>query len=277
MPELPEVETVRRGLEPVLLGQRIIQVEQRRKDLRIPFPADFAARLERRTIHALRRRAKYLLVDLDDDSVVIWHLGMSGSVRVEPPGSNRVPGRHDHVCLSMANGHRILFNDPRRFGLMTLTMRNEESTHPLLAALAADPLDPLFTPTCLEKRLRQRRTPIKNALLDQRTVGGVGNIYASEALFRAGISPRRLACNLTASAHDKLVHALVTVLQEAVDAGGSSLRDHRLTSGELGYFQHRFQVYNREGENCAREGCAGIVRRIVQGGRSTFMCGGCQR
>ena len=277
MPELPEVETVRRGLEKALCNRRIVAVEQRRPDLRIPFPANFAARLAGRVVTGLRRRAKYLLVDLDDGQVVICHLGMSGRMLVEGRGTNAHPGRHDHVIVTVDNDLRIVFQDHRRFGLMTLTARADEASHPLLAQLAADPLDPAFSPDHLASRLVGRRTSIKAALLDQRVVGGVGNIYACEALNRAALSPRRLAANVAGRRCARLVAALREVLEAAIAAGGASLRDHRQANGELGYFQHSFRVYGREGRACPAPGCRGTVRRIVQANRSTFFCGRCQR
>jgi len=277
MPELPEVETVRRGLVPVLEGRELAMVEQRRPDLRIPFPLGFTGLLTGRTVTGLRRRAKYLLLDLDDGKVLICHLGMSGRMVIAPRGSNQPPEPHDHVIFTTDRGDRVVFNDHRRFGLMTLTTRDEEPRHPLLASIAPDPLEPVFTPEHLSARLQGKKTPIKAALLDQRVVGGVGNIYACEALSRAGISPRRLAKSVAGRRCERLVPAVVDVLSEAIEAGGSSLRDHRQASGELGYFQHRFRVYDREGEPCPTPGCTGRVTRIVQSNRSTFFCGRCQR
>ena len=277
MPELPEVETLRRGLLPVLRGRRIVAVEQRRGDLRIPFPEDFAGRVSGRRATALRRRAKYLLIDLEDGQVLICHLGMSGHMLVVPRGGDRVDERHDHVVFTLETGTRIVFNDRRRFGLMTLSTAREEAGHPLLAGLAPDPLDPAFAATGLQARLAGRRTPIKAALLDQRLVGGVGNIYACESLFRSGISPRRRAGSVAGRRAARLAGALVEVMNAAIAAGGSSLADHRQVSGELGYFQHRFRVYDREGQPCPSAGCEAEIRRIVQANRSTFYCGACQR
>lgn len=277
MPELPEVETVRRGLQPVLEGRRIVSLEQRRSDLRIPFPIGFAGLVEGRRVTALRRRAKYLLLDLEDGQVLICHLGMSGRMVVLPAGSNQPPDKHDHVVFTTEAGDRVVFNDHRRFGLMTLTTAREEAAHPLLAAIALDPLQDGFDAAHLSARLAGRRTPIKAALLNQRVVGGVGNIYASEALHRAGISPRRLAASVAGRRAARLVPAMIDVLNEAIAAGGSSLRDHRQASGELGYFQHSFRVYDRAGEPCPTPGCSGAIGRIVQANRSTFFCGACQR
>ena len=277
MPKLPEVETVRRGLEPVLLGRRIAAVEQRRADLRIPFPADFAARLGGRRVTALRRRAKYLLFDLDDGQVLICHLGMSGRMTIASRGDNRPPGRHDHVLFTLEGGHRVTFSDHRRFGLMTLTTASGEADHPLLAKLAPDPLDAGFTPERFACVLAGRRASIKAALLDQRLVGGVGNIYASEALHLARISPFRTAGSVAGARARRLTEALAQVLALAIAAGGASLRDHRLASGELGTFQHSFRVYDRAGAPCATPGCKGTIRRARQGARSTFHCLRCQR
>ena len=277
MPELPEVETVRRGLQPVLEGRRIVALEQRRPNLRIPFPMGFAGCVVGRRVTALRRRAKYLLVDLEDGQVLICHLGMSGRMVVLPNGSNQPPDKHDHVVFTVESGERIVYNDHRRFGLMTLTTQRDEAAHPLLAAIALDPLQPGFDAAHLSARLAGKQTPIKAALLDQRVVGGVGNIYASEALHRAGISPRRVAASVAGRRAQRLVPALVDVLNEAIAAGGSSLRDHRQASGELGYFQHSFRVYDRAGEPCPTPGCVGAIGRIVQANRSTFFCGACQR
>lgn len=277
MPELPEVETVRRGLEPALVGRRVAAVEQRRPDLRIPFPDGFPALVAGQTVTAIRRKAKYLLFDLDGGLVLICHLGMSGRFSVLPRGDNRPPDPHDHAIFATDEGSRVVFNDPRRFGLMTLARAGEEESHPLLAALAPDPLDPAFTAGWLARRLAGKATSIKAALLDQKAVGGVGNIYACEALHRAGVSPRRLARSVVGRRCERLADALVDVLTRAIAAGGSSLRDHRRTDGELGYFQHDFRVYGRAGEPCQTPGCAGAVRRIAQSNRSTFFCGLCQR
>jgi formamidopyrimidine-DNA glycosylase len=277
MPELPEVETVRRGLEPVLKGKRIASVEQRRPNLRIPFPDHFPDRLKGRVVTDLRRRAKYLLFDLDDGQVLICHLGMSGRMMIVPRGSNQPPEKHDHVELVTEDGVHVIYNDHRRFGLMTLTTTQDESAHPLLAALAPDPLESVFSPAHLSSRLKGKKTPIKSALLDQRVVGGVGNIYACEALHRAGISPRRMAASVAGKRCERLVPAIVDVLKEAIEAGGSSLRDHRQASGELGYFQHRFRVYDRENTACPTPGCKGAIGRIVQANRSTYFCAACQR
>ncbi len=283
MPELPEVETVRRGLVPALEGQRIVAAQVNRPDLRWPLPEGLADRLAGATVLRLRRRSKYILADLDTGETLIVHLGMSGRMLV----SGRVPGRffhdhpaaakHDHVVLDMAGGARVTFNDPRRFGHMDLAPTDRVAAHRLLAALGPEPLGNAFSGPYLADRLRQRMTPIKAALLDQRIVAGLGNIYVCEVLHRAGISPRRRAANISGRRAAELVPIIRDVLTEAIDAGGSSLRDHRQTSGELGYFQHAFRVYGREGAACISAGCGGAVRRIVQSGRSSFYCARCQR
>jgi len=285
MPELPEVETVRRGLAPVLEGRRIVSAEVRRKGLRIPFPEGLAAWLTGRRVTAITRRAKYMLVGFEaTDEVLVVHLGMSGRMVVIGAGGATLataPGPHDHVILETDGAARILFNDARRFGLMTLVKRIEIDAHPLFAGLGPEPLGAAFTGPVLAARLAGKATPIKSALLDQRVVAGLGNIYVCEALFRAGISPRRKAANIGVKRAERLVQAIQAVLTEAIEAGGSSLRDHRQPSGELGYFQHNFAVYGREGAPCPRcagqgQGCSGI-RRVVQGGRSTFYCPELQR
>ncbi|MGQ9368145.1 bifunctional DNA-formamidopyrimidine glycosylase/DNA-(apurinic or apyrimidinic site) lyase [Azospirillum sp. ST 5-10] len=278
MPELPEVETVCRGLAPHLEGRLLVRVAQRRPDLRVPFPPRFAERLTGRRVEAVRRRAKYMLVHLDDGTVLIVHLGMSGRmiVAAPPDAVPAEPGRHDHVVFETDAGTTVTFNDARRFGLMDLTDEQALAEHPLLARLGPEPLGNGFSGPVLAERLAGRMTPIKAALLDQAVVAGLGNIYVSEALFEARISPRRIAATVTGARAERLAAAVRAVLARAIAAGGSSLRDYRQASGELGYFQHQFAVYDREGLSCP--GCAcdvartGGVRRIVQGGRSTFYC-----
>lgn len=275
MPELPEVETVCRGLELALRDRRLIRVEQRRPDLRRPFPDRFAERLTGRRIVAIRRRAKYMLWELDDGQVLIGHLGMSGRM-VVGKGPLPAPGPHDHVRFLADDDTHVVFNDHRRFGLMLLDHRDSVERHPLLAPLGPEPLGNGFDADTLSAALAGRRTPIKAALLDQRVVAGLGNIYVCEALFRAGISPRRLAHSVAGARAERLVPAIRAVLQDAIAKGGSTLRDYVQSNGELGYFQHQFAVYDREGEGC--RGCArGIVRRVVQANRSTFYCATCQR
>lgn len=282
MPELPEVETVCRGLAPVLEGRRLVHVAVNRADLRIPFPDGFAAALTGRVVTAVRRRAKYWLWMLDDGQVALGHLGMSGTFEVSPPGSNRPPaGPHDHVVIETDGGHIVTFRDPRRFGLMTLTRAEDLETHPMLAAIGPEPLSDAFDGAALAAALAGRRGPIKPALLDQTVVAGVGNIYACEALFRAGLSPRRRADTIRGARAGRLAQAIKTVLAEAIDSGGSSLRDHRLVNGAMGYFQHTFAVYDKEGAPCPGCTCdpaaTGGVRRMTQSGRSTFFCATRQR
>lgn len=293
MPELPEVETVRRGLEPAMVGARLARVEQRRPDLRFPFPERFAARLEGRGIVSLGRRAKYLLADLDDGTVLVMHLGMTGRFTVAGPREDVRPGVfhheaggaavHDHVLFHLSNAATVTYNDARRFGFMTLVPRAELPSHPLFRGLGLEPLGNELDGAALARLFAGRTTPLKAALLDQRLIAGLGNIYVSESLHRAGLSPRRAAGTLatrsggpTAGAH-RLAGVIRDVLEEAVAAGGSTLRDYAHTDGSLGYFQHAFRVYDREAEPCPTPGCRGVVRRLVQSGRSTFYCGVCQR
>ncbi len=283
MPELPEVETVRCGLAPVMEGQVIARAQVNRPDLRWPFPPDMAARLSGARVLALRRRSKYLLADLDRGETLLIHLGMSGRMLVSgaPVGrfvhDHPAPEKHDHVVIDMTSGARITFNDPRRFGAMDLMATHSAETHPLLAKLGPEPLGNGFHEAHLAAALAGRRTPIKAALLDQRIVAGLGNIYVCEALFRAGISPRRLAGSLGPRRIARLTGAIRAVLTEAIAAGGSSLRDYRQADGELGYFQHAFDVYGREGAPCRKPGCDGRIARLVQSARSSFHCPRCQR
>ena len=287
MPELPEVETVHLGLRPALEGARIDRVELRRPDLRFPFPARFAERVGGRTVTALGRRAKYLLADLDDGALVIMHLGMSGSFRIEEGGASATPGifyhprdkqaAHDHVVFHLSNGFRIVYNDPRRFGFMDLALRAGADANPHLRALGVEPVGNEFGGAVLDALFAGKRTPLKAALLDQRLIAGLGNIYVCEALHRAELSPERAAGSLSPADTARLATAIRDVLGEAIAAGGSSLRDHRQANGELGYFQHTFRVYDREGEPCPRPSCDGVVERTVQSGRSTFHCRRCQR
>jgi formamidopyrimidine-DNA glycosylase len=290
VPELPEVETVRRGLEPTLVGAKFVHIDQRRPDLRFPFPEDFSTRLLGRRIESLGRRAKYLLADLDDAQVLVMHLGMSGSFRIEPspgePGRQSVGDKnpaHDHIAFDLSTGARIIYNDPRRFGFMQLIPRAELVGHALFRNVGIEPLGPGFDSRALAERLAFKTAPLKTVLLDQTLIAGLGNIYVCEALHRARLSPRRAAGSLarkdgspTERAH-RLARAIQDVLAEAVAAGGSSLRDHRQASGALGYFQHQFRAYDRAGHACPRPGCAGTIQRIVQSGRATFFCGACQR
>ncbi|MEQ9692606.1 bifunctional DNA-formamidopyrimidine glycosylase/DNA-(apurinic or apyrimidinic site) lyase [Shimia sp. SDUM112013] len=283
MPELPEVETVRRGLEPSMTGQVITRAQVNRPDLRWPFPERMAERLAGARVLQLRRRSKYILADLDRGETLLVHLGMSGRMTVsgDPLGqfahNHPTAQKHDHVVLDMENGARITFNDPRRFGAMDLLPTDTAETHPLLVKLGPEPLGNAFDESYLVNQLSSRLTPIKSALLDQRIIAGLGNIYVCEALFRAGISPRRKAKNIAKSKAAALVPIIRDVLQEAISSGGSSLRDFRQADGELGYFQHRFDVYGRENEPCHTPGCNASIRRITQSGRSSFYCPQCQR
>ncbi|MBO0735912.1 MAG: bifunctional DNA-formamidopyrimidine glycosylase/DNA-(apurinic or apyrimidinic site) lyase [Alphaproteobacteria bacterium] len=275
MPELPEVETVRRGLALKMSGRCITRAELRRPDLRRPFPPALAARLDGARIGALRRRGKYILIELDADGVLLLHLGMSGRVTA---GSAALPDAvHDHVVLRLDDGTVIRFNDPRRFGLLDYIKRGEEGQHPLLAGLGPEPLEDGFNGSYLAASLAGRMTPVKSALIDQRIVAGLGNIYVCEALYRAGISPRRLAASIGRPRAERLVAGIRSVLTEAIEAGGSSLRDYVQADGELGYFQHRWAVYGHEGEPCPGCDCGDGVRRIAQAGRSTFYCAKRQR
>lgn len=291
MPELPEVETIRKGLVPILSGRRFVRVDARRGDLRVPLPRNFTARLAGRQVRILRRRAKYLLLDLDGGETLIVHMGMSGRFTVHQPGiaarpggfAHKMPGdgsgtgKHDHVVFETEEGALVVFTDHRRFGLMLLANTEELERHKLFAGLGPEPLDESFTSTLLNAAIEGKRAPIKAALLDQRVVAGLGNIYVCEALFHARISPKRLAASVAGVRAARLVPAIKAVLEAAVNAGGSSLRDYARADGELGYFQHQFAVYDREKLACVEEGCPGTIRRIVQSGRSTFYCPVCQR
>jgi formamidopyrimidine-DNA glycosylase len=275
MPELPEVETVRRGLALKMTGRRIVRAELRRQDLRRPFPPMLARTLTGAKIGALARRGKYLLIELDDSGTLLLHLGMSGRITAGPADTPHAP--HDHVILTLDDGTVVRFNDARRFGLLDYMRRGEESAHPLLAGMGPEPLEPGFDGAYLATKLAGRMTPIKAALLDQKIVAGLGNIYVCEALYRARLSPRRLAATVSGARADKLAAAVRAVLTDAIEAGGSSLRDYVQADGELGYFQHHWAVYGREGEPCPGCSCAEGVHRIVQSGRSTFFCAKKQR
>ncbi|MFN3230822.1 MAG: bifunctional DNA-formamidopyrimidine glycosylase/DNA-(apurinic or apyrimidinic site) lyase [Alphaproteobacteria bacterium] len=280
MPELPEVETVCRGLRPVLEGRRLTNVQVRRPDLRFPLPVGMADSLRGRVVERIDRRAKYILAYLDDGQVLIMHLGMSGRMNLWAPQGDEAPPAlhiHDHVVFEAGNGSRVVFHDPRRFGYMTLAEAKTLETHPYFAALGPEPLGDEFSAAYLSEALRGKRTPIKSALLDQRIVAGLGNIYVCEALFEAGVSPRRLAANVAGTRAERLVPQIKAVLERAIAAGGSTLRDYAQVDGELGYFQHSWKVYGREGAPCRTPGCESVVQRIVQSGRSTFYCPSCQR
>ncbi len=283
MPELPEVETVRRGLLPAMEGRVIARAQVNRPDLRWPLPERMAERLTGARVLGLRRRSKYILADLSTGETLLIHLGMSGRMLVsgvtlgEFHHDHPAPQKHDHVVLEMEGGARVTFNDARRFGAMDLLETAGAETHSLLASLGPEPLGNTFDAAYLARALQGRRTPVKSALLDQHLVAGLGNIYVCEVLFRAGISPQRLAGDLTGRQAADLVPIIREVLSEAIEAGGSSLRDHRQANGELGYFQHTFRVYDREGQPCTTPGCQGTIGRVVQSGRSSFYCPQCQR
>jgi formamidopyrimidine-DNA glycosylase len=283
MPELPEVETVRRGLIPVMEGKRILTAEQRRPDLRWPLPPRFAERLTGTRVDRLRRRSKYILADLGSGETLLMHLGMSGRLLVDgaAPGAFAhelpTPGKHDHVLFLMEGRVRVTFNDARRFGAMDLVETGAADAHRLLVGLGPEPLGNAFHADHLAERLHGRAMPIKAALLDQRIVAGLGNIYVCEALWRAGISPTRKAGAISRARIERLTDAIRETLNDAIAAGGSSLRDYRQADGELGYFQHSFAVYGREGELCRTPGCGASIRRVVQSGRSSFHCPRCQR
>jgi len=291
MPELPEVETVRMGLLPVLEHHRLTRVVTRRGDLRVPFPPRFAERLKGRKINRLTRRAKYLLAELDGGETLVIHLGMSGRLSVfahgherrigqyvyEPAPAGVGQGKHDHVVLETDAPAEIVFTDHRRFGLMLLLDTATLEKQPPFKGLGVEPLSKTFTSAYLEKILKGRRTPIKSALLDQRVIAGLGNIYVCEALFHAGVSPKRTAGTIDRRRAPALASAIRSVLRAAIKAGGSSLRDYAKTDGALGDFQHRFAVYGRTGAPCPRTSCKGTIKRVVQAGRSTFYCPKCQR
>ncbi len=274
MPELPEVETVRRGLQPVLEYRRIARVECHRAGLRTPFAADFTRRLAGARVTGLRRRAKYILADLDSGDVWLTHLGMSGSFRTVAAKGRYARQAHDHVVLTLDDGVRLVFNDPRRFGQMAVFARADEATQPALSRLGPEPLDDGFDGALLAARLAGRKTAVKVALMDQARVAGVGNIYACEALYRAGLDPRRPAADIKGKKADMLARALRGVMTEALASGGSTLRDHRQIDGSTGYFQHAFAVYGHEGQACGQCTCKGrsCVKTLTQGGRTTFYC-----
>lgn len=283
MPELPEVETVKAGITPAMQGRKILRAEVNRPDLRWPFPDNFAARLEGQTVLNLRRRSKYILADLSGGETLLIHLGMSGRMQVSGHSvgtfhhAHAEPQKHDHVVLHMEGDVRVTFNDPRRFGAMDLMRTAQEAEHWLLKPLGPEPLGNAFNEAMLIAAFKGKRSPIKTALLDQRIVAGLGNIYVCEVLFRAGIHPKRAAGQISAARVATLVPIVRQVLTEAIAAGGSSLRDYRQADGALGYFQHVFQVYDREGKPCLNDGCHSKISRIVQSGRSTFYCPQCQR
>ena len=278
MPELPEVETVKRGLQSTVEGRKFTYVETRRGDLRVPFPEDFENRLTGRRVERLWRRAKYIMADLEGGETLVIHLGMSGRITVYAKRHNAEieRGKHDHVVFDTDAPAHIVFTDHRRFGLMALVDTATIESHALFKDLGVEPLSKRFNAEYLKQALKNKKTPIKSALLDQRVIAGLGNIYVCEALWRSRISPKRRAARIKAANIDVLAPAIKEVLQDALKAGGSTLRDYRHTNGELGYFQRVFAVYDREGERCMRRGCRGTIKRIVQSGRSSFYCPACQ-
>jgi formamidopyrimidine-DNA glycosylase len=292
MPELPEVETVRRGLQPVLEGAVIETVKLNRANLRFPFPEKFANRLRGQTIRSVSRRAKYLLLELSDGSTVLSHLGMSGSFRIEALGKTATPGdfhfersklaAHDHVVLGLRGGAgeatRVVYNDPRRFGFMDLIRPGELASNRFLEGLGIEPIGNSLSGEVISDLFWGKAAPLKSALLDQRLIAGLGNIYVCEALWRSGLFPARAAGSISGTKHaDRLASDIRQVISDAIEAGGSSLRDYVQTDGSLGYFQHSFSVYDREGQQCRTSGCKGHIGRMVQGGRSTFYCAKCQK
>ena len=283
MPELPEVETVRRGLAPVMEGVRITKAVVNRPDLRWPFPTKMGARLTGAKVERLRRRSKYILADLNTGESLLIHLGMSGRMLISGATLGNFahehpqPEKHDHVVRHMENGARITFNDPRRFGAMDLLDTATADAHKLLSMIGPEPLGNSFNEKYLVAALKTKSSPIKTALLDQKIVAGLGNIYVCETLYRAGISPKRKANNISKPRVETLVPIIRQVLQQAIEAGGSSLKDFRQADGDLGYFQHSFDVYGREGEPCRTPECAATIERAVQSGRSSFYCPTCQR
>ena len=275
MPELPEVETVMRGMQPALEGKKLINIEARCDSLRWPIPNNFADRLKGRRVINIARRAKYILWYLDDETVMILHLGMSGRVSITAKRPSKIE-KHDHLIFTTEEGAVIRFNDARRFGMVDLSTSGSIFQHKLLRQIGPEPLGNDFNELSLKEMLRGKKTTIKNALLDQRVVAGLGNIYVCESLFRSNISPKRLALNVKGKRLKALSLNIREVLNEAILAGGSSLRDHAQTNGDIGYFQHNFMVYGREGQACKKNGCGNKVNRIIQSGRSTFYCTKCQ-
>ena len=278
MPELPEVETVRRGLQQTLEGRRFARVEARRPDLRFPIPVELSTVLQGHRVEQVNRRAKYLQIVMDDGAVAILHLGMSGRVNLTPVGEPMPePGKHDHLVFDLEDGARMVFHDPRRFGFIALSSVEALDQHDYFRHLGPEPLGNDFNADALSAALKGKKTPIKAALLDQRVVAGLGNIYVCEALYDSRISPRRLAHSVAGKRAERLVPAIKDVLNRAIAAGGSTLRDYARLDGESGYFQHTFHIYGREGEPCLNPECGRPVKRIAQSGRSTFFCSSCQR
>lgn len=276
MPELPEVETTRRGLIPTLEGETVTKVIKRRDKIRIPVPVDFEQRITGKKIVNIKRRAKYLQMFLDSDDVIICHLGMSGKFLIKKI-DNEPFAKHDHIILETENGDQVIYNDPRRFGLMTLCRESELEDHKLFRDMGVEPLGNSFNAAYLIEKIKNKKAAIKTCLLDQKVVVGLGNIYVCEALNRAKISPTRPANKITQDELEVLVPIIRNVLSRAIEAGGSTLKDFAGADGDLGYFQHQFSVYGREGEPCQNDGCGGVIDRIVQAGRSTFYCPSCQK
>ena len=276
MPELPEVETVKRGLSPFLAGRKIVSVEKARPDLRWPIPRSLEHVLTGTRVLKLERRGKYILWYTQDGMVMILHLGMSGRVLITKD-LPKVKNDHDHLIFETEDGFFIRYNDPRRFGFIDIVPLKNLAEYRSLAALGPEPLSNEFNASALRHKINKKQSPIKSVLLDQTIIAGLGNIYVCEALHRSGISPRRKAKNISENKIDSLVIAIRIVLQDAINAGGSTLKDHLQTTGEMGYFQHQFRVYSREGEKCMKKSCSGIIKRMIQSGRSTFFCGRCQR
>lgn len=271
MPELPEVETVKSGLEPYLQGRKLVSIQLNRSGLRYPFPSEMDTLFKDQNCTRLWRRGKYILLDFDNQKTLVVHLGMSGSFTINPATHNK----HDHVILTTDYGDRLVYNDPRRFGMMFIVDTNKESAHPAFGKMGPEPFDKIFTAPYLKQAFKHKQSPIKTALLDQCIVAGIGNIYACEALYMAGISPLRPANSLSIKRLERLVAAIQAVLTDAIQSGGSTLRDHRQTDGTMGYFQHNFKVYDKVGEKCPET--QGTIKKIVQSGRSTFYCPAKQR
>ncbi len=279
MPELPEVETVRRGIAPVLEGAKFTKVVAHRENLRLPIPANLSSALTGKKILSVGRRSKYILLHMQDAPVVILHLGMSGKVTLYNLDEGPVPelGKHDHLVFETDGAMRMVYNDPRRFGLITFASADKLDDHPMLANMGPEPLSNSFHSEYLVEKLAKRKSPIKNTLLDQKIIAGLGNIYVCEALFRAQINPERHGCALSGKELERLVPIINDVIREAIEAGGSTLKDYARVDGELGYFQHSFQVYGREDQACLNQDCSDTIVRIAQSGRSTFYCKSCQK
>jgi len=276
MPELPEVETVAKGLEQAILNDSFAKITLRRENLRYAFPEHFAEIMCGKRITHIGRRAKYLLIKLEDETVMIGHLGMSGSFRIDR-SLGITPDKHDHVIFETVGGITLRYHDPRRFGFMLLSTEGELENHPHISKIGPEPLGNAFNGPILSHALKNRKGPIKTALLDQSVVAGIGNIYACEALFKSQISPTRVSNTIKGKQVDRLSNAVREVLEDAIASGGSTLRNYSNTDGELGYFQHKFKVYGKEGEPCPTPKCDGPIKRITQSGRSTFFCERCQR